>query len=898
MEYRIFGPVGVSDAGRPIKLAPQTRTVLAHLLLSPERRSPASVIEKNLWPGAKARSAVHQETSKLRRALTAAVVPQCQAGVYRLVVEDDEVDLFRFEDRLRRAATAATPQEKLRELGSALSECRLDPLGTIAGPWVEDWRNKLTGRMQLAVISYLETSIDVDGLSDALFECRRAIDRWPNSRLFHEFLLRSIHRHEGHAEFHAAFEECREKAGPAVRPELEILRRELMGDGGGGEAPTIVPHQLPAHRTAIFGRAFLLETVCQALSGDSVNGIVLLVGPAGVGKSTLGFRLAASLQDRFPDGVLYADLQGSSQQESTDVAQVLARFLADVGVTPGTPTADGLSSAYRSALARRSVLVVLDNARDAAQVLPLLPGPGRSAVVVTSRNAMDGLAATHAALQVSVPLLAADDCTALLTSIVGNLRVEGETEALQDIVRLCAGLPLAVIVVGARLRSRREMSLAEFLHEMNSADDPLATFVHEGADLNLAAALAPSYGSLSVPAAALFRRIGIHPGPTISRDAAIALMASRDHGIRGLDELRTAHLIDEVSYNRFAVHDLIRAYAGRKSVDAGGDDRRVTVERLLDHLLYTARDCDLVIAPGRDLPVGPSPAGPGHFVPADAGAAMSWFDADYDNILAAVDLAVREGLHTYAWLLPLTITPYQWRSNRYVDAQGSLQISLGAAEIAGRPQDRAMILRLLAGTDRALGRLDLAKVRLATAIELSVADEDTLGLAHGCHALAVLHRGTGDLDHAEERFLAALGTYRRLGDVMGEASSLNGLGCVSSDRGLYDDAARSCEEALALIRTTTDANGQADMLASLAGIRAAQGMSRTAIEKYNAAVEIYQALDYPQREAETLQRLADVMHQVGDRTQEREALSRALRLFRDLDFPEAEAVAQRLAALK
>ncbi|MEU7588908.1 tetratricopeptide repeat protein [Micromonospora sp. NPDC049230] len=903
MEYRILGQVTVLRDGKPVALKPKAVAVLAFLLLSPDQSASQRTILEHLWHGVRTdRGLLHRQVSDLRTALGRAVVPDADSGSYRIAVAREAVDLFRYEDRLQEVRVAATAKDRADALGAALREWKDDPLRSLDEVWFREQRKALINRWKRTWEGYLHAMIEAGAVPNAIAECWRAIEKWPDDSRFYRFLLRTIYQNDSTAKFRSTFEECWLKAGEHVRSELNAIRDELESGPqpahrGVNAITSYAPQQLPAHRMNIIGRAADLETLRAVLVGERPSRIAALVGTAGVGKSVLAFRGADNTREHFPGGVLYTDLQGFSEHEPHKAEQVLARFLDELGVPPQTPTFDGLSAAYRSTLAQRAVLVVLDNARDLTQVLPLLPGPGPSAAVVTSRNALVSLVAKYGANQIVVALLPLDECVALLASIIGEQRVRAEPDAAAEVIRHCAGLPFAVIVIAARLLSRPALSLGEVLNELRSATDKLSTFVHEEADLNLRAVLATSHGVLSGPAAALFWRLGVHPGPTISRDAAIDLVASATAGAEALNELRTAHLIEEVSYNRFAIHDLVRAYAEERATEAGDAERRLTSERLLDHLMYNARDCDEAIVPGRNLRIGTAPAGLQLVSPEGIGAAMAWFTAEYDVIMAAIKHAVRHGLRTYAWLLPLTLTTFQWRSNRYLDARYTLQISLRAAEVVATPADQAMILRLTAGTDRGLGQLDLAKIRLATVIDLAENDDDELGVAHGCHGLAVLHRETGDPAYAEERFRAALAIYRRLGNVVGQAGVLNGIGCTLSDRGQYDDALANCTEALELFQATTDENGQANTLDCLAGIRLSMGDITAAITDFEAAVELYHRLEYRKREASTLQRLAIAQHEASDSREEQQTLSRALQLLRELRDPEAEAVARRLEEL-
>lgn len=907
MEYRILGPVTVLRDGEALTLSPKVRALLVFLLLAPGQCANQKTILRQLWPEVRGNdySRVHRHSSILRRVLGEKAHPVQNSESYRIVAHPDSVDLLRFRRGLECAQATTDPMQKVHAFERALLECQGDPFLGVDDPCFDQARRDFVSDWQQAEAEYLEALLEIDAVAKSITECRHAIDRWPEELRFYDFFLRTAYFVDGARAYLPIFEEYRGKASGKLRAALDAMHTELeaeakparpVGNANSTTAPP-APQQLPAQRPIIVGHKHDLQAVCSVLANESSSRIVGLVGPAGIGKSALAFRGASSVLEHFPDGVLYADLQGFSEHEPMKVEQVLARFLADLGVTPQNSSADGLGATFRSALAERPILVVLDNARDAPHVIPLLPGRGPSAVIVTSRDALVRLTVEYGADRIVVALLTPEECLQLLTSIIGEQRVHAEIDAATEVMRYCGGLPLAVVVIAARLLSRHALSMEEVLHELTSATRKFTAFVDDDTALSLRVVLAYSHRVLSGDAASLLWRLGVHPGPTISRGAAVHLGMSPNSGMKALVELRRAHLVEEVSYDRFAMHDLVRAYAEEKSDEAGEAERRLALERLLDYLMYQARDCDEGIVPGRGLRIGPTPTDLQLEPPNDVDAALKWFNAEYDVIMAAIELAVRHDLHQYAWLLPLTLTTFQWRSNRYLDAQRVLQMSLHAAQIVAAPADQAMILRLIAGTDRGLGRRDLAKIRLANVINLAEDDGDELGVAHGLHALAVLHRETGDTDSADQRFHAALTIFRRLGNDVGEAGALNGIGCVHADRGQYEQALRTGAEALVLFKRTTDENGQANTLDCLAGFRLATGDILSAITDFEAAVAIYQRLEYRKKEAQTLERLADAQNKSGNVDGERRSLVRALALLRELRDPAAQVVARRLEEL-
>jgi hypothetical protein len=401
--------------------------------------------------------------------------------------------------------------------------------------------------------------------------------------------------------------------------------------------------------------------------------IAALSGTAGVGKTTLAVHWAHRVSARFPDGQLYVNLKGFDPGgEALDPSEAARGFLEAFGVPVTRIPADlpGQTGLYRSLLAGRRVLVVLDNARDVEQVRPLLPGSPGCLALVTSRSHLTGLVADEGAYPLALDLLPAADARDLLIRRLGSSLVTSEPAAVDDIIARCARLPLALTIAAARAATSPSFPLAVFAAELREATRALDSF--DGGDLatDIRAVFSWSYGALSAAAARLFRLLGLHPGPDIGLSAAASLAAIQpDQARTPLAELTRAHLLAEHSPGRYAFHDLLRSYAAEQAQAHDSQPvRDAAVDRLLDHYLHTARNAAMLIEPHFEPPAlmsahpGVSPGEPG-----TAEDAMSWFQAEHAILLATVQLAADAGHARHVWRLAWMLSPAFIRRGSWTD---------------------------------------------------------------------------------------------------------------------------------------------------------------------------------------------------------------------------------------
>ena len=473
-------------------------------------------------------------------------------------------------------------------------------------------------------------------------------------------------------------------SGPASYRPVRLLVKETSttawiclpdspypADAGAALPPpplVMAPRQLPAMVAGFVGRAAELTALDSLLEESADAGTVMISvvgGTAGVGKTSLAVRWAHTVAGQFPDGQLYVDLRGFDPSGSPMTsAEAVRGFLDAFEVPPErVPVSlDAQAALYRTLLAGRRVLVVADNARDAEQVRPLLPGSVGCVVVVTSRNRLTSLISAEGARPLTLNLLTCEEAGQLLSRRVGASRVAAEPQAAEKIIALCTRLPLALSIVAARAAAHPGFSLETLAAELRDAPcAPLGAL--DGGDrvTDMRAVFHWSYRQLSSSAARLFRLLGLHGGPDVTALAAASLAGLPQQAVRPLlTELTLAHMVTEHVAGRFALHDLLRAYAAEHAnISNADDERQAAVRRMLDHYLHSAYNAAIWLHP-RASPITLAPPVPG-VVPqqlADDTAALAWFEAEYPVLLRTIKLSADTGQTVHAWQLPWTLTEF------------------------------------------------------------------------------------------------------------------------------------------------------------------------------------------------------------------------------------------------
>jgi tetratricopeptide (TPR) repeat protein/transcriptional regulator with XRE-family HTH domain len=668
-----------------------------------------------------------------------------------------------------------------------------------------------------------------------------------------------------------------------------------------------VPAQLPADLYGFTGRVAPLARLDALLGEAERPGTVVITavsGTAGVGKSALAVHWAHRVRDRFPDGQLYVNLRGFDPTGIVlQPATAVHGFLEALDVPPRRVPADldGKTALYRSLVADRRMLIVLDNARDAAQVRPLLPGAAGCLVLVTSRSPLTALVAADGAHPLPLDLLSVAEAHEVLRRRLGSGRVTAEPQAVDRIVASCARVPLALSIVAARTATDPRLSLTALAAELDDARTRLDVLADADPAVDVRAVLSWSYRALSPAAARLFRQLGLHPGPDIAAAAAAGLAGLATEQVRPLlTELCDAHLVQEHRPGRYAFHDLLRAYAAEQAhTEDPEPDRAAAVGRLLDHYLHSADSAAQLLHLARD-PIALTPPRPGAAPERhpDAPAALGWFTSELQVLLALVQHAAGTGFDRHATQLAWTLAPHLDRRGDWLDLVATQQAALTAAVRLDDPSAEARVRRALGRACRLLRRYDTARDHLQQSLDLEgrqPGNETGAGNSH--HELSLVSWAQGQIGEALHHAELAHELYRACGNLRGQASSLNSMGWYQALSGEHDRALRSCEQALAFYQDSDDRRGQAYTRDSLGYIHHQLGDHARAVECYERALAGYRELGDRLQEAATLVRLGESLHATGGIPQTRAAWRQAATILEDLDDPEAEDVRARLGTL-
>jgi tetratricopeptide (TPR) repeat protein len=694
--------------------------------------------------------------------------------------------------------------------------------------------------------------------------------------------------------------------------DLEALQREQARDLPGAGAPALstapltVPHQLPGGTRGFVGRVADLQVLTRLLdetqADEAADGIPIaaVFGGAGIGKTTLALNWAHRVAERFPDGQLYVNLRGFDAVDAPmEPAAAVRGFLGAFGLNSERipQSFEEQVALYRTLLWDRWVLVVLDNARDEAQLHPLLPGKGF--VLVTSRNTLRGLLA-DGAQPIALDLLSEQEATELFTRYLGADRVAAEPDAIQDLVNLTSRLPLAVAVVGSRARISESISLAALVAQLRDEPDLLDALEAGDMSVSVQSVFSWSYRGFTPDAARLFRLTGLHAGPDISGDAAAALLGTSPRVVQPLlGELTRAHFLQEFRPGRYRSHDLLQAYATKLAgIEDSDEQRHAALLRVFDYYLHTAFSADQQLYPYRH-PIALSPPDPA-VVPrtfADGEEAWGWFTEEIATLLAVTAYAAAHGYLTHAWQLPWTFATFLHRQGGWHDYAASQELALTAAEMTKDPVAIARVERNIGRPYTLLGLVDEAVSHYERALALCRDIGDPTGEALCEDALAWQYgrigRHADAITHAER----ALSLWGAADDKAGRARSLNYIGWNRARLERYADALEPCTEALRLFREISNEVGEADTLDSLGYAYQYLGDHARAVDFYRQSSALWHRLGDRYNEADVLNRLGDVHRDAGELDAAARAWNEAVTILVELSHPEAAAVRAKLDAI-
>ncbi|MFD8143924.1 BTAD domain-containing putative transcriptional regulator [Streptomyces sp. NPDC059708] len=950
MRFGLLGPLTAQDAVGPLVIgSAKVRTLLGILLLRRGQAVASDELKDALWGSdlpATATSSLYNHVTRLRRALGREGEDRIRSVPpgYVLDVEHGELDVDVHEELLRTARTARLEEDweiVRRSCATALGLWRGEPLADLPqltqslryGPEFQALEEARLGAVEWRCEADLRLG-RYDGLAAELYTLT---ERHPLREGFSRHLMIALHRTERQAEALEVFHRLRRTLADSLgvepgRAVQEALTEVLGGDGrpSGAEPsganpstepepepepapapeppaphPVHRPAQLPPDVRHFSGRRAQLDRLDALLDEarrHAGTGPVVLSGPGGVGKTALAVHWAHRVRADFPDGQLHVNLRGFAPDgTAVTPAQALRGLLEGLGVPRERlpVTQEARVALFRTLTDGRRLLILLDNARDSAQVRPLLSGSATSLTLVTSRDQLLGLVAVEGAQPVPLCVMPPAEARELLAARVGPGRVLADPRALDEAVELTAGLPLALAVVGARAAVSPALGLDRLVERLRRARG-LDAFTGSDALSDVRAVLSWSYETLSADAARLFRLLAVHPGPDVSAPVAASLAAVppyRAHKL--LTELTQANLVTEGADGRYAFHDLLRAYATELGeLGDPGPSRRAALERLVEHFLRTARRAALLLEPHLaplDIPGGGTPGAgvhPEHLV--DASEAREWFSAEHAALVKTVGSAAAAGLDLMCWQLAHTLQTHLLWGGYWEDSATVQTAALEAAERLDDAAARAKAHRGLAAALRDSAREGEAHTHLQRALGLFTSQGDPLGRAEVHLDLAGWHERQGRREEALHHNERALGFFRTAGDRAGEAKALNNVGRFQALLGHHAEALAMCEAARRVFEELGDRRSLALTWDSIGLVHRETGDPDQAAHCFRIAVEGLRTVGSPHCEAVALDHLGDAEQASGRPQAARAAWQRAWELLDRLRHEGAPAIARKL----
>jgi tetratricopeptide (TPR) repeat protein len=839
---------------------------------------------------------------------------------YLIEVSDDELDASRLETLTRQAGAAVRAGQwarAARTAAEALSLWRGTPLADIPSQLLRDqWVPHLDQLRMQALEWRIEGDLH-DGRDQQLIpELRDLVARHPLREHFHSHLMLALYRCGRQAEALAAYRHARDilvaEVGVEPGPGLRGLHQRILSADPALTAPGPArparsgpepgaPRELPPAVPGFTGRSAELEALNRLLdrSGEQFPGTVVISaigGTGGVGKTALAVHWAHQAAGRFPDGQLYVNLRGYDPGQPVTAADALARFLRALGI-PGKdipPDEDERAARYRSRLADKHMLIVLDNARSARQVRPLLPGTPSCAVVVTSRDSLAGLVARDGAVRLDLDLLPPQDAVGLLRALIGA-RVDAEPETAALLAERCNRLPLALRVAAELAGARSDVPLTHLVDELADQQQRLS-LLNAGGDprTSVRAVFSWSYRYLDTFTARAFRLAGLHPGADFGPHAVAALTGAtlkESHGV--LDLLARAHLIQQAGPGRYGMHDLVRAYASELAAAHDGEDRHAALTGLLDYYLHSAAAAMDTLYPAERhrrprIPPATTPAPP----VTEPAAAQAWLDAERANLVAITAHAAGHGWPAHATRLAATLFRYLAGGCHSQEAITIYTHARAAACQAGDHAAEATALGYVAGVYWQQSHYQQAVDHLQEALALSQQTGDRSREADTLANLGVIRYAQGRYEEASTLTAQALDTFRQAGDRSGEMRCLGNLGNIEERQGHYQQAARHQHQALLIARKIDAHYMESPVLISLGTVLMRQGELQPAADYLRQAFSLSQKAGNRYHQAEALTRTGDVLLRQDSPREACDRIREALALYQEIGDRSGEADAR------
>ncbi|MEV6170896.1 BTAD domain-containing putative transcriptional regulator [Streptomyces sp. NPDC051954] len=943
LRFAVLGRVRAWRGATELNLgSPQQRVVLAALLLRRGRPVTVAELVDAIWgdePPTAAVSVLRTYVSRLRKTLNpgpdaarspeAHESPQPVVSVtdgYLVRLPDGSLDLDVFEQRVARAQKRRAEGElpaATKLLHTALDEWEGAPLAGLPGPLAEVERSRLAEERLSTLETCLEIDVELGRLSEVIPTLITLTSEHPLREQLSRLLMLALYRSGRQAEALAAYRRTRStlvaelgvEPGGSLRElhhrilaadaSLEPLapEREAAPQEPEAVSHTATPAQLPADLPVFTGRQDELRQVL-SLAPDSVTppSLTVISGMAGIGKTTLAVHWAHRVAHHYPDGQLYINLRGFDPTGAVvSSAKAVRTFLNALGVPPEAIPAslDAQAALYRSLLAGRRMLVLLDNARDAEQIRPLLPGSPGCLTIVTSRSQLTGLIAGEGAQPLTLSPMTTAESHGFLARRVGAAWLAAEPEVANEIVEFCGRLPLALAIVAARAATNPGFALGTVARELRESQGNLDALTGGDPTSDVRTVFSWSYDALSAPAARLFRLLGLHSGPDISAPAAAALAGLPRRETRGLlAEITRLSLLNEYAPGRYALHDLLRVYAAERAAAEEQHERDRTVERLLCWYLHATDAVYAQLTPRRrPLPLEPLPPQVEPMTFDSRDQALQWCERERPNFVATVHQAAASHRPDLAWRLTVALWGFYSLHGTLQDWLNTARTCLECARESGNRRGEAWSLNEVAVALIAVRRSDEAIEYLREAKELYRQLGDTYGSSRVVNSLGVAYLQSGQNDEAVDHLDRALALSRACGDEWAEGIALSQLGDAFRRLGRFDEAIHHLRNGLTIVHATGYRWIEAVTLDSLGVALHRRQRHDEAIECYHEALEILRDVGNSWGEGDTLGHLGDVLLDAGRPDAARARWREAVAVMKESAHPDTEAIRERLRRL-
>ncbi|MFJ6464764.1 AfsR/SARP family transcriptional regulator [Streptomyces sp. NPDC091387] len=995
MEFQILGPVGLRLNGHWLTLgSDKERVLLAALALDAGRPVAISQLMERLWDGdppARARENAHTYVSRIRRRLRAAGTgpgaPTIvgKAHTYTLRTPRDSVDRQRFQHFVDAAFTSDDDARAVELLSRAEELWQGEALAGLPGFWAATVRQTLAETRLSAGTSRIAAGLRLGRFAEQVGELSALVERYPGDETLLGQLMIAYYGSGRYADALRVHQRARKSlmteygALPGVELDLihqgvlaRVPARELAHGGSGTErtavpltaaagAPPVpapetpvpeapvsaaLPPEVPPRRNLpqqplLVGRRSELRALTSMIvdkgaQGGSVVAVEAVTGMAGVGKTAVAVTAALLLAERYPDGQLYIDLRGHSPaQEPLTARAALATLLRLLGAPAFSIPAEleGRTALWRTMLAERRVVIILDDATGPEQVGPLLPSGSPSLTIIASRRHLTGI---PQALSVPLDVLSKEDAITLFRGFAGEARTRDIAETAR-IVGLCGYLPLAIELVAHRFRARTSWTLAVLAERLARSPGRLAEIRTADQEQEMTRAFALSYRTLTAQQRTAFRCLGLYPGPDFTADAAAALLGlPQDTTERLLEGLLACHLLREPVPDRYRYHDLLHEYAhGLSDAEDSERERRQAVARLTDFYVTTADLADRMAYPRRIRPAAPAPLPPTPRPPLpDATAARSWLAAERANLLAVEDHVRRNGDPGTAARLACTLAGFLQAECYWQDAKKLLRhavahwdrtddngpalcralidlcaadASLGDYAEAGEAGERALelarslgdgpaeaeALRVLGTLNWHLGENRKALVLLQKSLAIKSLSGDLWDKARSRNNIAVTMLFLGERDRALLHFQGALADFRRAGDKVATAQTLNNMGELQMQAGEFSSARSSFEESLSFLEADGSRYDRATVRRNLAEALTESGESATALVMFSETLSEFRSLGARKGQAGALVGIGEAYWRLGSTEESGRHFLEALKIAQEIGTAHHEAEALR-----